>query len=89
MSSLCGRCGDGKAAVLPDGTVAVCEIGRFLTAGSVRGASLASVLAGERWAEVAASVARRAGAAPCDPDCSPNDDTCQPSSGGTCGPSDG
>ncbi|MDN3271496.1 radical SAM protein [Streptomyces sp. MA15] len=89
VSSLCGRCGDGKAAVLPDGTVAVCEIGRFLTAGSVRGASLASVLAGERWAEVAASVPRRAGAAPCDPDCSPNDGTCQPSSGGTCGPSNG
>ncbi|MFF1446207.1 hypothetical protein [Streptomyces sp. NPDC058295] len=35
-SSLCGRCGDQKAAVLPNGSVSVCELGRFLTAGSVR-----------------------------------------------------
>ncbi|MEU3601557.1 radical SAM protein [Streptomyces sp. NPDC006798] len=35
MSALCGRCGDGKAAVLPDGAVVPCELGRFLKAGSV------------------------------------------------------
>ncbi|MFF3359089.1 radical SAM protein [Streptomyces sp. NPDC002917] len=87
-SSLCGRCGDKKAAVLPDGGVSVCEIGRFLTAGSVKSASLASVLASDRWAQATASIPRPAGAAPCDPDCSPNDDTCQPSSGGTCSPAD-
>ncbi|MFE4496079.1 radical SAM/SPASM domain-containing protein [Streptomyces niveus] len=85
-SSLCGRCGDGKAAILPTGDVTVCELGRFLTAGSVRDASLSAVLASERWADVVASVPRRPGAAPCGPDCSPNDDNCQPSSGGTCGP---
>ncbi|MFD3557424.1 radical SAM protein [Streptomyces goshikiensis] len=88
-SALCGRCGVGKAAVLPDGEVAVCEIGRFLTAGSVREASLASVLAGEGWARATACVPHRSSAGPCSPDCSPNDDTCQPSSSGTCNPSDG
>ncbi|MFF7098181.1 radical SAM protein [Streptomyces rubradiris] len=86
---LCGRCADGKAAVLPDGQVAVCEIGRFLTGGSVKdaGGSLAAVLSSPRWRELAASVPRSAG--PCPPDCSPNDDSCGPSSGDTCDPADG
>ncbi|WP_172388230.1 radical SAM protein [Streptomyces sp. MNP-20] len=89
-SALCGRCGDGKAAILPDGDVSVCEIGRFLTAGSVRSASLASILASDRWAAVAASVPRRSGADPCPPDCAPNDDTaCGPDNPGPCGPADG
>ncbi|MFF7858772.1 radical SAM protein [Streptomyces sp. NPDC007904] len=89
ISSLCGRCGDRKAAVLPDGSMSVCEMGRFLTAGSVKEASLASVLAGNRWAEVTASIARRAGAAPCPPDCAPNDDSsCGPDNSGPCGPAD-
>ncbi|MFE5847932.1 radical SAM protein [Streptomyces niveus] len=83
-SSLCGRCGDGKAAILPTGDVTVCELGRYLKGGSVLDASLSTVLASQRWADVVASVPRRAGA--CGPDCSPNDDNCQPSSGGTCGP---
>ncbi|MEU3862980.1 radical SAM protein [Streptomyces sp. NPDC028722] len=88
-ASLCGRCGDHKAAVLPDGSVSVCEMGRFLTAGSVREASLASVLASDRWAQVTASVPRRAGAAPCPPDCAPNDDSsCGPDNSGPCGPAD-
>ncbi|MCX4993447.1 SPASM domain-containing protein [Streptomyces sp. NBC_00568] len=89
VSSLCGRCGDGRAAILPDGQVAVCELGRFLTAGSIRDTSLTSVLSGDAWVRATARVPRRADAAPCDPDCSPNDDTCQPSSGDTCSPSDG
>ncbi|WP_246150090.1 radical SAM protein [Streptomyces qinzhouensis] len=50
-AELCGRCGDRKAAVLPSGDVAPCEIGRFLTAGTVAaGASLTSVLNSTRWA---------------------------------------
>lgn len=89
-SSLCGRCGDQKAAVLPNGSVSVCELGRFLTAGSVKGVSLASVLASDRWAEVTASIPRRAGAAPCPPDCAPNDDSsCAPDNSGPCSPADG
>ncbi|MFF4409862.1 radical SAM protein [Streptomyces sp. NPDC001404] len=91
VSTLCGRCGNGKAAILPDGQVSVCEIGRFLTAGSVKNASLASVLASDRWAKVTASIPHRIGVAPvCPPDCAPNDDTqCGPATGGgPCGPAD-
>ncbi|EFG05034.1 radical SAM protein [Streptomyces clavuligerus] len=86
-SALCGRCGDGKAAILPDGTVAPCEIGRFLPGGSVAdGTSLASVLASDRWARLRARIPHRA-AAPCDPECAPLDDSqCGPVNSGPCGP---
>ncbi|MFF5538500.1 radical SAM/SPASM domain-containing protein [Streptomyces cinerochromogenes] len=86
-SQLCGRCADGKAVVLPDGRVAVCEIDRFLTGGSVKDGSLAAVLSSPRWRQLAAGIPRSAG--PCPPDCSPNDDSCGPSSGDTCDPADG
>ncbi|MFD7975287.1 radical SAM protein [Streptomyces sp. NPDC059071] len=83
-SSLCGRCADGKAAVLPDGRVAPCEIGRFLGTGNVREASLASVLASPEWAQARASVPARTSADPCGPDCGPSDDSS--SGGGSCQP---
>ncbi|MYY11087.1 radical SAM protein [Streptomyces sp. SID4919] len=86
-SALCGRCGVGKAAILPDGSVAPCEIGRFLPAGSVRDATLASVLASDRWAQVTASVPHRAGADSCAPDCQPAaSDSCNPAKGNPCNP---
>jgi hypothetical protein len=37
---LCGQCADRKVAILPDGTVAPCVLGRFLPAGHVRGVPL-------------------------------------------------
>ncbi|MGW0033115.1 radical SAM protein [Streptomyces sp. NPDC003314] len=83
-SSLCGRCADGKAAVLPDGRVAPCEIGRFLGTGNVREASLASVLSGSEWEQARASVPARTSADPCGPDCGPSDDSS--SGGGSCQP---
>ncbi|KOX33013.1 MULTISPECIES: radical SAM protein [unclassified Streptomyces] len=85
-SSLCGRCGDGKAAILPDGRVSVCEIGRFLAVGNVRETPLASVLSSSEWAQARASVPARTSADPCGPDCGPSDDSS--SGGGTCGPMD-
>ncbi|MFK0154629.1 radical SAM/SPASM domain-containing protein [Streptomyces sp. NPDC090493] len=79
-SELCGRCAEGKAAILPDGTVAPCVLGRFLPAGSVKTGSLADVFAGQQWARVAASIPRRGGN--CVPDtCTPKEDSCQPSPG--------
>ncbi|WP_431770897.1 radical SAM protein [Streptomyces cucumeris] len=89
-SSLCGRCGDGKAAVLPDGQVSVCELGRFLAGGNVRAGqgTLASVLSGPEWAKARASVPTRGASDPCGPDCSPSDDSCGPSRGESCGPMD-
>jgi hypothetical protein len=87
---LCGRCADGKAAILPDGRVAVCEIGRFLATGSVKGGSLAAVLSSAEWAGLAGRVPRGPRRIEvCDPDCSPNDDTCDPGKGGTCPPAGG
>ncbi|TLS46078.1 radical SAM protein [Streptomyces montanus] len=89
VSSLCGQCANQKAAVLPNGQVAPCEIGRFLTAGSVKDVSLASVLGSDRWAEVAASIPHRLDATLCPPDCAPNDDSaCGPDNSGPCGPAD-
>ncbi|MER6196057.1 radical SAM protein [Streptomyces sp. NPDC001586] len=86
-SELCGRCGDQRATVLPGGDVAVCEIGRFLTAGSVLNASLASVLSGPRWAEVSASIPRRTDLTACHPDCQPsNSDSCDPGKNDPCEP---
>ncbi|XUL90985.1 radical SAM/SPASM domain-containing protein [Streptomyces galilaeus] len=76
MSELCGRCADGKAAILPDGTVTPCVLGRFLPAGEVKTGSLAGVFAGQRWAEVAASIPRQRRSG-----CTPDEDSCMPSPG--------
>ncbi|MDX2935981.1 radical SAM/SPASM domain-containing protein [Streptomyces ipomoeae] len=84
-SSLCGRCADGKAAILPDGKVTPCVLGRFLPSGDVKAGSLAQVFAGEEWARVAASIPRRHRGG-CAPDtCTPNEDSCMPSPGVTQG----
>jgi MoaA/NifB/PqqE/SkfB family radical SAM enzyme len=73
-SELCGRCADGKAAILPDGKVAPCVLGRFLPAGDVKNGSLGAVLASPQWAQVAASIPRRQRTAGCLPD----EDSCGP-----------
>ncbi|WP_329235865.1 radical SAM protein [Streptomyces canus] len=81
-SELCGRCADGKAAILPDGTVTPCVLGRFLPTGNVSTSPLAAIFSGQQWAQVAASIPRghRAG-------CTPDEDSCMPSPGATtCNP---
>ncbi|MFB7234883.1 radical SAM/SPASM domain-containing protein [Streptomyces sp. NPDC056269] len=83
-SSLCGRCANGKAAVLPDGRVAPCEIGRFLATGNVQTTSLSAVLTSLEWAQARASVPARTSADPCGPDCGPSDDSS--GGGGSCQP---
>ncbi|MFK0047736.1 radical SAM protein [Streptomyces sp. NPDC090741] len=86
-AELCGRCGDQRAVVLPGGEVAVCEIGRFLTAGSVLDDGLDQVLSGPRWAEASGSVLRRTGPTACHPDCQPsNSDSCDPGKNDPCDP---
>ncbi|MFJ4880316.1 radical SAM protein [Streptomyces sp. NPDC088745] len=85
-SALCGRCANGIAAVLSDGTVTPCVLGRFLPAGHVQGNTLQGVFASSSWRQVAASIpASRHD--PCGPDCGPNDDSCK--GGGTCDPASG
>ncbi|MFE8940950.1 radical SAM protein [Streptomyces sp. NPDC007872] len=88
VSALCGNCARGKAAILPDGRIAPCEMGRFLATGNVRETSLASVLASPQWARTRASIPHRTSADPCPPDCAPSGDSCGPSKGESCGPMD-
>ncbi|MGW8374244.1 radical SAM protein [Streptomyces sp. ODS28] len=84
-SALCGRCADGIAAILPDGTVAPCVMGRFLPAGHVQGTSLARVFTSPRWHQVAASIPRaKRGCVP--QSCTPGEDSCQPSPGAVASP---
>ncbi|MGW0917172.1 radical SAM protein, partial [Streptomyces sp. NPDC002784] len=72
-SELCGNCADGRAAIMPDGTVIPCVLGRFLPAGSVKGGSLKAVLDSERWREVKQLIPLRRGAG-----CTPDEDSCMP-----------
>jgi hypothetical protein len=85
-SALCGRCAGGIAAILSDGSVTPCVLGRFLPAGTVQGTPLERVFASPRWQQVAASIPRSRHD-PCGPDCGPNDDSS--GGGGTCDPASG
>lgn len=66
----CGRCGNGRAAVLPDGTVSPCPMTRWMNAGNVRETGLEAIL--ETVTALAAALPARAGRA-CHPDdCRPD-----------------
>ncbi|MFE6362996.1 radical SAM protein [Streptomyces sp. NPDC057806] len=84
-SELCGKCADGRAAIMPDGTVTPCVLGRFLPTGSVKGGSLKAVLDSERWERVRQLIPPRRGDG-----CTPDEDSCMPSPGatGACTPAD-
>jgi MoaA/NifB/PqqE/SkfB family radical SAM enzyme len=83
-SELCGRCGDGRLAILPDGTVAPCVLGRGLRGGNLlKGDTLADILAGPTWEEHMRAVPRQSASAGCTPgdsnDCDPaNTTACAP-----------
>ncbi len=81
VSELCGRCGLGRAAILPDGSLVPCVLGRFLPAGNVTTSSLATLLASQAWQDVMAKVPRPgAGCTPAD------SDDCNPASTPACSP---
>ncbi|MFI6712983.1 radical SAM protein [Nonomuraea sp. NPDC050478] len=74
VRELCGRCGDGRAAVSCGGDVRLCVLSRFLpSAGNVRTTPLADILAGRKWRELCAKVPRRRTATACNPDSDGND----------------
>ncbi|GAB2625304.1 hypothetical protein GCM10027168_66280 [Streptomyces capparidis] len=73
VAELCGRCGRGKAAVLPTGEVALCLMAREMPVGNVREQRLADILTGRRWSRIAALIP-----APRTAGCSPDDQSCQP-----------
>ncbi|MFF4735884.1 radical SAM protein [Streptomyces sp. NPDC001262] len=86
-SELCGRCGTGRVAVLPDGSVAPCVMSRFMACGNVKEQPLAEVLVGPQWRAAIARIPARAGN-PCDPDCNPASDgsDCSPAEQTACDP---
>ncbi|MFE2726713.1 SPASM domain-containing protein [Kitasatospora sp. NPDC059327] len=79
MSALCGNCARGRLAVLPDGSVAPCVIGRFLPTGNVKDGGLAPILADPGWAKMAAGIPPRT---------TNYRHGCPPNDSDACGPSD-
>jgi MoaA/NifB/PqqE/SkfB family radical SAM enzyme len=73
-AQLCGRCGDGVAAIGPDGSVRPCVLSRWLPPmGNVQASALAQITAGlpRARAELVAQGMTANGARGCGPDCSP------------------
>lgn len=84
---MCGNCGRRRAAVLADGDVVPCVLGRALVAGNVLRQSLPDIFTGPKWQEIMALVPPKShGASMCHPD----DIDCVPSrsDGGDCAPSE-
>jgi hypothetical protein len=79
---LCGNCGDDRAAIMPDGQLTPCVMGRWLDSGNVRDASLGALLAGEAWRQAMSQVpAQRHGCTPAsDGESCPPDQECAPAS---------
>ncbi|WP_433358803.1 radical SAM protein [Streptosporangium sp. CA-115845] len=84
ITELCGNCGRGSAAVLPDGSLTPCPMSRWMLCGDVRAVGLARALETMRdHAElIAATVQPHAlcgpdndgQCAPCEPSCNPGCD---------------
>ncbi|WP_157252185.1 radical SAM/SPASM domain-containing protein [Nonomuraea typhae] len=89
-SELCGRCGDGVAAILPDGSVIPCPMSRWLSAGNVRTAGLPSLVAATRQLshQQILPAVNAAGSRPCEPNCTPgcNPGVNEPGGGDGCTP---
>jgi len=80
VSELCGNCGIDRAAVLPDGQLTPCVVGRWLACGNVRDTPLTEILSGAAWQHAMTLVPRR------DEDCSPASDCPPASNGNDCPP---
>lgn len=83
VAELCGHCGLDRAAILPDGQLTPCAIGRWLDCGNVRHTPLADLLSGPAWRHTLTIVPRPADVRACAPDnCPPASDgnDCPPAS---------
>ena len=78
VNELCGRCGDGVAAIGPNGDVSPCIMSTWMTTGNVRVSPLSAILDGAEMAAFAALIPKVAD--PCDPGagCRPDAYPCQP-----------
>ncbi|MBE1532703.1 radical SAM/SPASM domain-containing protein [Actinomadura algeriensis] len=70
---LCGRCGDGRASIGPDGTVSPCVFSTWMGVGDIRSAALVDIVGGAAMADATASIRAVARGGGCDPDqeCTP------------------
>lgn len=83
VAELCGNCGLDRAAILPDGQLTPCAIGRWLDCGNVRDTPLADLLSSPAWRHTLTVVPRHADVRACAPDsCPPASDgnDCPPAS---------
>ncbi len=80
VTELCGRCGDGVAAIGPNGDVSPCIMSTWMTAGNVRVSPLSAILNGAEMTHLASLIPRTDGG--CDPgaECRPDAYPCQPDS---------
>ncbi len=77
VTELCGNCGLDRAAIMPDGQLVPCAIGRWLGCGNVRDTPLADLLSGPAWQHTLTLVPRHASVSACGPA-----DNCPPASDG-------
>ncbi|MFF4988245.1 radical SAM protein [Streptosporangium saharense] len=84
-AELCGACGRGSAAVLPDGSLTPCPLARTMRGGNVLTTSLTDILSGVTWTQLLAQVPARVG-----PECEPEKNSCRPTKqdGQDCPPSE-
>ncbi|MFC4560399.1 radical SAM protein [Nocardiopsis mangrovi] len=88
-ANLCGRCGTGRAAVGPDGTVSPCVMSSWMRTGNVQAATLADILMGPEMERANAAIRTTVRAGACDPDAVDDDteDECTPGvPGSECSP---
>jgi MoaA/NifB/PqqE/SkfB family radical SAM enzyme len=76
LEDLCGRCGDGRAAISSHGALSPCVLGRHLIAGYVTDAPLGVLLKSTQWREIVDAIPRRDACVTCNPadsnDCDPS-----------------
>ncbi|MFF4603982.1 radical SAM protein [Streptomyces sp. NPDC001339] len=80
VDALCGRCGRGRAAILPNGDLALCVLSRFMPCGNVREQRLGDLIGSEQWWRTVEQVpaASAGGCAPDDSACQPGQPACLP-----------
>ncbi|AUY52311.1 radical SAM protein [Streptomyces sp. CB01881] len=89
VGELCGNCGRGRLAVMPDGSVSPCVLGRWMKPGHAKQpGGIRAVLDSPEWAAVVASIPERRPATL--GGCPPNDSNdCSPANSPACNPAYG
>lgn len=72
-AELCGRCGEGRAAIGPNGDVSPCAMSGWMSVGNVHHEPLGAIVGGAVMAEATAAIGAVPRSGGCDPDqeCSP------------------